>query len=252
MTTHVHISRLREHPANIREDLGDLTELAASITAQGILQPLTVEPHPSEPDCYQVIAGHRRLAAARLTHVQQIPVSVRRQVGTAGALEMMLVENCMRRDLGPVEKAEAMGALRNHGLAAAEIARRTGLSDATVGYYLSLLDLDDEARKQVRDGRIPVGEAIAAVRRVRARQRARRGDRRQGPVWEPDHLDARHPLSRKAAVMCGARGHSMRRHLGKVACGECWETVIREDERLVTRTLRVVPAAAAPAQAAAS
>jgi ParB family transcriptional regulator, chromosome partitioning protein len=245
MTSHVHISRLREHPDNIRQDLGDLTELAASIAAQGILQPLAVEPHPDIPDAYQVIAGHRRLAAAQLARVQQIPVVIRRPAGTAGALEMMLVENCMRRDLGPIEKAEAMGTLRNHGLTAAAIARSTGLSDATVGYYLSLLELDDAARKQVRDGRIPVGEAIAAVRRVRARQRATRGRPRQGPVWEPDHLDARHPLARKANTMCDARKHTMRRRLGKVACGECWETVIREDERLVTRTLRALPDVAA-------
>jgi ParB family transcriptional regulator, chromosome partitioning protein len=245
MTSHVHISRLREHPANIREDLGDLTELAASIAAQGILQPLAVQPHPDIPDAYQVIAGHRRLAAARLTSLQQIPVVIRRPAGTAGALEVMLVENCMRRDLGPVEKAEAMGTLRNHGLAAADIARRTGLSDATVSYYLSLLELDDDARTQVRDGRIPVGQAIAAVRRVRARQRSGRGKRHQGAVWEPDHLDGRHPLARKAHAMCEARAHTMRRRLGKIACGECWETVIREDERLVTRTLRAVPAAAA-------
>lgn len=248
MTTHVHISRLREHPANIREALGDLTELAASITAQGILQPLVVEPHPSDPDAYQVIAGHRRLAAARLTNVQQIPIAVRRPGGTAGALEMMLVENCMRRDLGPVEKAEAMGALRNHGLSAVQIGRRTGLSDATVGYYLSLLDLDDGARKQVRDGRIPVGEAIAAVRRVRARQRKSKGRPKAGPVCEPDHLDARHPLARKANAMCDAREHTMRRRIGRVACGQCWETVIRQDEQLAVRTLRSV-AAAPPAVA---
>jgi ParB family chromosome partitioning protein len=157
----------------------------------------------------------------------------------------MLVENCMRRDLGPVEKAEAMGALRNYGLTAAAIARRTGLSDATVGYYLSLLELDDAARKQVRDGRIPVGEAIAAVRRVRARQRSRRGQPRQGPAWEPDHLDARHPLARKANAMCDAREHTMRRRIGKVACGQCWETVIRQDEQLAVRTLRAVPDTAA-------
>jgi ParB family transcriptional regulator, chromosome partitioning protein len=245
MTEHVHISRLRENPQNIRAELGDLTELAASITAQGILQPLVVQPHPDDPGAYEVIAGHRRLAAARLTRVQQIPVTVRRPGAPAAALEMMLVENCMRRDLGPVEKAEAMGALRNHGRTAAEIARRTGLAESTVSYYLSLLELDDAARGQVRDGRIPVGEAIAAVRRVRARQRARRGKPSQAPVWEPDHLDARHPLARQANAMCNARDHTMRRRLGKVACGQCWETVIRQDEQLTIRTLRAVPAATA-------
>jgi ParB family chromosome partitioning protein len=248
MTDYVHISRLRKHPGNIREDLGDLTELAASIAAQGILQPLVVRQHPTEPGAYEIIAGHRRAAAARIARLEEIPVTVRRLVPdnpAAQAIEVMLVENCMRRDLGPVEKAEAMGALRSYGLTAAQIARRTGLSGATVGYYLSLLELDDDARKRVRDGHIPVGEAIAAVRRVRARQRSRRGDRRQGPVWEPDHLDARHPLARKARAMCDAREHTMRRRIGKVACGQCWETVIRQDEQLAVRTLRPVPETAA-------
>ena len=248
MTDYVHISRLRDHPLNIRTDLGDLTELAASIEAQGILQPLVVQHHATAAGAYQVIAGHRRLAAAKLAGLEEIPVVVRQRAAnnsSAQALEMMLVENCMRRDLGPVEKAEAMGALRNHGLTAAAIARRTGLSDATVGYYLSLLDLDDAARKQVRDGRIPVGEAIAAVRRVRQRQRSKRGKPRQGPAWEPDHLDARHPLARKANAMCDAREHTMRRRIGKVACGQCWETAIRQDEQLAVRTLRAVPEPAA-------
>jgi ParB family transcriptional regulator, chromosome partitioning protein len=248
MNDYVHISRLREHPHNIREDLGDLDELAASIQAQGILQPLVVQPHPTQARVYEVIAGHRRLAAARIAGLEEIPVVVRARAASgsaAPALEAMLVENCMRRDLGPVEKAEVMGALRNHGLTVTQIARRTGLSDATVGYYLSLLELDDGARKQVRDGRIPVGEAIAAVRRVRARQRGKQGKRRQGPVWEPDHFDARHPLARKANAMCDAREHTMRRRIGRVACGQCWETAIRQDQDLTVRTLRSVPEGAA-------
>jgi ParB family chromosome partitioning protein len=248
MNDYVHISRLREHPANIREDLGDLSELAASIEAQGILQPLVVQQHATQPGVYEVIAGHRRLAAAQLAHLEEIPVVVRQRAAnnsSAQALEIMLVENCMRRDLGPVEKAEAMGALRNHGLAATAIARRTGLSDATVGYYLSLLDLTDDARKQVRDGHVPVGEAIAAVRRVRARQRKSKGRPKAGAVWEPDHLDARHPLARKANAMCDAREHTMRRRIGRVACGQCWETAIRQDEQLAVRTLRAVPETAA-------
>jgi ParB family transcriptional regulator, chromosome partitioning protein len=249
MTDYVHITRLREHPLNIRGDVGDLSELAASIRAQGILQPLVVQPHPDGSDAYEVIAGHRRLAAARLARIDRIPVTVRKSASSdpAAAVEMMLVENCQRRDLGPVEKAEAMGALRNRGRTAADIARRTGLSDSTVGYYLSLLDLDDDARKRVRDGRIPVGEAVAAVRRVRARQRTRQGKPRQAPVWEPDHFEARHQLARKANAMCDAREHTMRRRIGRVACGQCWETVIRQDQQLAERTLRAVPEPAAAA-----
>ena len=186
------------------------------------------------------------LASLSGAEMQQLAATLgqRGYPGGAQALEVMLAENCMRRDLGPAEKAEAMGALRNHGLSAVQIAGRTGLSDATAGYCLSLPGLDDDARKLVREGRIQVGDAIAAVRRVRARQRKAKGKPKTGPVWEPGHLDARHPLARKANAMCHAREHTMRRRIGKVACGQCWETAIREDERLAERTLRAVPAVA--------
>jgi ParB family chromosome partitioning protein len=87
------------------------------------------------------------------------------------------------------------------------------------------------------------------VRRVRARQRTRQGKPRQAPAWEPDHFDARHPLARKANAMCDAREHTMRRRIGRVACGQCWETVIRQDQQLAERTLRAVPEPAAAAAA---
>ena len=122
----------------------------------------------------------------------------------------------------------------------------TGLSDATVGYYLSLLDLDDDARKQVRDGRIPVGEAIAAVRRVsRPPARDAAAGRGRGRCGSPITWTRATRWPAKPTRCATPASTRMRRRLGKVACGECWETVIREDERLVTRTLRVVPDAAA-------
>lgn len=235
-TDYVHVSRLAAHPSNVRTDLGDLAELAASIRAQGIIQPVVVQPSPTRPGVYQVLAGHRRVAAALLADVEEIPVVVRpapRNGSSAQAIEMMLVENCQRRDLSAVEKAEAMGALRNHGMTATEIARRTGLSGSTVSYYLSLLELDEGSRQKIKDGMVKVGEAVEAVRLSRQRTRKRTGRARPGAAWEPDYLDARHPLARKAARICASREHAMRRRIGKVACGQCWETVIRADERTV-------------------
>ena len=61
-TEHIHVSRIEPHPGNI---LGDLAELAGSIRAHGLLQPLIVTPHPQIPGRYQLLAGHRRLAAAK-------------------------------------------------------------------------------------------------------------------------------------------------------------------------------------------
>jgi ParB family chromosome partitioning protein len=79
---------------------------------------------------------------------------------------------------------------------------------------------------------------MAAIRRTRQRQRKREGKPEMGGgEWEPDHFSPRHPLAKKAAAMCEARGHTMRRRVGKTACGSCWETVIRADERIVAETL---------------
>ena len=230
-----HISRIRPHPSNVRDDLGDLTELTDSIKAQGILQPIVVQPDPRTHGYYVVLAGHRRLAAAKLAGFEEVPISVREAAGPAKAIEVMLVENCQRADLNPMDKAEAMGKLRDHGYSQTAIAKAIGLTGSTVSYYLSLLELDAKSRERVRASEVSAATAIAAVRGTRKRQRKKRGDAPMGARWEPDYLNGTHPLARKAEAMCRARDHTMRRRIGKVACGQCWETAIRSDEQLVQR-----------------
>ncbi len=238
---YVHIDRIHAHPGNIRSDLGDLTETAASMRVHGVLQPIVVQPHPQIGGTWQVLAGHRRLAAARLADRDQVPVIIRRPPPGVAAEELMLVENCHRRDLPAMDKAEAMGALRGRGYTAARIARSIGLAESTVSSYLALLDLAPAAQARVRSGELSAADAIAAVRRVRKRQRARDGKPAVGGgEWEPDHFTTAHPLTRKARAMCEAREHSMRRRVGKIACGQCWETVIRADERTAHAVLRSV------------
>jgi ParB/RepB/Spo0J family partition protein len=234
----VDISRLHPHPDNIREDLGDLEDMAASIRMHGILQALVVVPHPSRAGHYHVLAGHRRLAAARLAGLADVPVTVRQaDIGVSKAVQVMLIENCQREDLGPVEKAEAMGKLVSAGISRVAIAKAIGMSDATVSTYLALLELDRATQRRVAAGMVPVMDAVRAVRKTRAASRSRAGqaDRNKAMAltWEPDYFTDRHPLARKARAMCDAREHNARRRLGRVACGECWETVIRRDEQLV-------------------
>lgn len=229
---HALISRVHPHPGNIRAELGDLEETAASIVAHGILQPLTVEPMPGMPGHWRVIAGHRRLAAARAAGLKAVPITVRQSDG-AEPEELMLIENCHRRDLSLIDKAEAMGSLKSKGYSVAKIARSTGFAEGTVYSYLALLDLDDKTRAMVRDGRLSSTDALMGVRRARRQQRKKAGKPAVGPVWEPDYLNGTHPLARKASQMCDAREHTARRRIGKVACGQCWETVIRQDERVV-------------------
>lgn len=233
---HIHVSRLHPHPDNIREDLGDLAEMTRSVRAHGILQPIAVEPHPEISGHFQIIAGHRRFASAKRAGLDMVPVTFR-QAGGAQPEELMLVENLHREGLNPMDKAEAMGKLRRKGYTAQRIADSTGLSGSTVGYYLSLLELDLKAQEKVRAGHLSAADAVAAVRRVRKKTRAAEGKTEMGPVWEPDHFTRQHPLARRAEALCNGREHSMRRRVGKLACGECWETVIRADERIVAAAL---------------
>jgi ParB family chromosome partitioning protein len=239
-TTMLHISVLKPHPANIREAVGDITETAASMISHGILQPLTVVPDPANSRSYLVIAGNRRLAAAKRARVDQIPVIIRRDALTiAQVTEIMLIENLHREDLGPIEKAEAMGRLRKAGYTNKQIAVAVGITDATVSTYLALLELSKDSQDRVARGLLPVGDAVSAVRKVRARERERGGGKAHGAAltWEPDHFTGQHPLARAAARLCDAREHNLRRRIGKVACGQCWETAIRQDERVATGAL---------------
>jgi ParB family chromosome partitioning protein len=233
------ITRLHPHPDNARKSIGDVTEMAESIRQVGILQPVTVSPHPDKAGHYYINAGHRRHAAAQLAGLRQVPVIIRQNaIGTASALQMMLIENCQRADLDPIEKADAMGRLRNEeGWSAKKIARAIGMTDATVYNYLALLELDDKTKRKVAARQLGVFDALKAVRKARALRAVSTGhaDHRESmaATWEPDHFTAQHPLARKARLLCDAREHNNRRRLGKVACGQCFESVIREDERLV-------------------
>jgi ParB family transcriptional regulator, chromosome partitioning protein len=225
LSDHIHVSRIHPNPSNIRDDLGDLTELTDSIRAHGILQPLVVRVHPARAGGYEVIAGHRRLAAAKRAKLTTVPVVIRRAPDDR-ALEVMLVENCQRRDLTTVEKAEAMGALVDRGYTAATIGRRTGLSPSTVSYHLALLDLDAETRERVAAGTVRVGDAIAAVRKTRKQLRG--GTTGRKAHAEPAWFTSRHRLAKEARALCD---HPTRPQVGNVACGQCWEQVIRDDDR---------------------
>lgn len=222
----VPVERLTAHPANIRDDLGDLTEMAASIREHGILQPLTATEHPTLDGRLILLAGHRRLSASVMAGIHEVPVIIRHDItDQAEHLVIMLVENTQRRDLHPVERAQAYQALVNQGLTKSEVARRTGSAASTVTYYLSLLDLDDEDLEDVREGRVNSTTAIAAVRTIRRASRVAQNQPERGrPVaaW----FSSTHRLAAQVKAACT---HHARRKVGTVGCGPCWETAIRAD-----------------------
>lgn len=227
---HLKAELLTAHPDNIRHNLGDLTDLARSIQEHGILQPITVTEH--KLGGFLILAGHRRFNAGLRVGLDTFPVIIRHDLeDPAEQLVVMLVENVQRQNLSPVEKAEALGTLRDGGLNPTEISRRTGIHVTTVSSLLNLLELDEASLEQVREGRLNAGDAIAAVREVRQQTRATEGAPTRGrPLFvEPPHFTFNHPLYAYVAATCD---HTRRPKLsGSGCCGACWEAVVRADAR---------------------
>ncbi len=130
-------------------------ELAASIKAQGLVQPVIVRQMPEGR--YQLIAGERRVAAHRLLGRDTVAAIVRR-VSDEQAAEMTLIENLMREDLNPLEMAWAFETLSSHfGLTQEQIAAKTGKDRATIGNYLRLLKLPNHLHQAIAEGKLTIG-----------------------------------------------------------------------------------------------
>jgi len=138
----------------------ELAELADSIKANGIIQPILVR--PVGPG-YQLIAGERRFRAAKLALLTTIPALVR-QANDEQLLELALVENIHRSDLNPVERARAyQNYLSTFCLTQAEAAEKLGEDRSVIANYLRILDLPDEIKQMLTDGRLTMGHARAIL-----------------------------------------------------------------------------------------
>jgi len=161
----VPIDRVRRNPHQPRLDFDDegMAELAASIEAHGVLQPIVVR--GAADGGYELIAGERRLRAARAAGMTQIPAVVRDSSANE-LLELALVENVQREDLNPIEEATAYRELVDRfGLSHEAVARQVGKSRVAISNSLRLLDLAPETRQAIVDGRISEGHgrALAAL-----------------------------------------------------------------------------------------
>ena len=159
------LDRISRNPHQPRDrfDEDGIAELAASIVAHGILQPIVVR--AANDGSYELIAGERRLRAARLAGLATVP-AVLRESSSEQQLELALVENLQRADLNALEEAQAYRELIDRfGLTHEEVARRVGKSRVAVSNALRLLDLAPETRAAILDGRISEGHgrALAAI-----------------------------------------------------------------------------------------
>ncbi len=164
------IDAIKPNPDNPRGEI-DLDELeasglVASIRAVGILQALAVEwPSPTSP--YLLLAGHRRLAAARLAGLTEVPCLVRQVASTAAErMKIALVENLMREGLAPLDEAGGYLELQKLGMSQREIAEQVGCSQSHVSKRLALLELPKAVQDQVQAGTLPL-EAAGALTRLK-------------------------------------------------------------------------------------
>lgn len=144
------IDQLFPHPDNPRKDLGDLTELAESIKVRGIMQNLTVVPRDEDYNEFTVIIGHRRLAAAKLAGLIEVPCSIV-ELDVREQLATMLLENMQRSDLTIYEQAQGFQMMLDLGSDVSEIAKETGLSKTTIKNRTKLLAFDRDSLKAAEE-----------------------------------------------------------------------------------------------------
>ena len=152
------IDKIDAHPDNPRKDLGDISELAASIRAKGIMQNLTVVPWftpdtrqevgEEMPGYYRVIIGHRRLAAAREAGLTEVPCAIV-HMSPQEQIETMLLENMQRADLTVYEQAQGFQMMMDFGDSVEDISEKTGFSKTTIRRRLKMAELDAQTLKSV-------------------------------------------------------------------------------------------------------
>jgi ParB family chromosome partitioning protein len=157
------LDQIERNPFQTRSQMnGDqLAELAASISANGVVQPVLVRPLANGR--YQLIAGERRWRASELAGKKTIP-AILRQVSDEQAMEITIVENLQRADLNPMEQAHAFERLsREFHMTQEQMAVRTGKDRATVANFLRLLKLPETVQARVESGELSFGHARALL-----------------------------------------------------------------------------------------
>lgn len=232
----VPVELLRPNPANPRKDLGpgeDLGELGLSLLRHGCLEPLLVEPATGG---YLVVAGHRRLAAAKLVQLAELPCRlIPRAHAPADRTVTAAVENLQRRQMAPLEEAAALADLVAAMRSVAAVAKAVSRSQPWVRDRLALLDLPPDAQQLVAAGELKLTAAAAVARDVHRtgsgsadlrRPGRGRGRGRTGAYFGPAHR-----LADVAQRRCTEARHPRSPRVGTVACGPCWEAAIRDDRQ---------------------
>lgn len=161
-TQDIPVKQIRPNPFQPRKvwDGAEIEELASSIREQGLIQPIVLR---KVGENYQIVAGERRFRALQQLGKDSVPAVIR-EMDDRGMLEVALVENLQRKDLNPIEKAQAFKALiERFRLTHEAVSARLGLDRSTVTNFLRLLDLPELIREAVSRGTISMGHARSLV-----------------------------------------------------------------------------------------
>lgn len=159
------LRQISESPLNPRQTFDELeiTSLAASLKSHGLIEPLVVR-RRGVPTAYELIAGARRLRAARLAGLEQVPAIIREDVDDTQARLLMLAENGERENLNPLDLSDAYQALAESGMTQGQIAKAVNRSQPHVSGLLSLQGLPEDVRQLVRDGKLTQRQGAALAR----------------------------------------------------------------------------------------
>lgn len=183
------VADISPNPYQPRQDFKPeaMQELVESVRRHGILQPLLVRPRPQG---FELVAGERRLRAAREVGLATVPAYVR-EVDDREVMEMALVENLQRSDLNPIEEAQAFWRLiQEFGWTQEDVAARVGRSRPQVANYLRLLGLEAAIQDRVRDGSLTVAHAKVLLSVEEADRRRALAEQAVEQAWTVKQLEA--------------------------------------------------------------
>ena len=163
--TKIPIANLKPSPSQPRRlfNKNSIYELADSIKAKGLVQPLVVRPSPSDANSYEIIAGERRWRAAQIAQLHEVPVVIRNFNDTE-ALEIAIIENVQRSDLSPIEEAAGYKRLiENHGHTQEDLSGIVGKSRSHIANIIRLLSLPQSIQDMITEGKISSGHARAIM-----------------------------------------------------------------------------------------
>lgn len=165
----INTEKLLHHPQNPRKNIGDVTELAESIKAKGILQNLTVV--PADNDTYYVVIGNRRMEAAKSAGIAELPCVIS-DMDEKEQMQTMLLENIQRVDLTIKEQADGFQLMMDIGMSVNELSEKTGFAKSTIYHRLNIAKLNDKILSE-KENQISISDLISLekIKNVKTRDK---------------------------------------------------------------------------------